>query len=175
MNMRYDSGTITVVGDRVERLHEVATHAVRAGGDAAKELAGGPGDAPVHPHRPLHLLLLAVAWGRGPGGRCRGYYRPAVRGGEAGPQRRDGQDGGGCEVPGQSGGGLWRRGSWHFLRSKAKLRTAVEVRAKQEWNVDTAARGAATLQLAEIFLLPQRFVTFHTPVRLGSLSSADTR
>jgi hypothetical protein len=109
MNMRYDSGAITVVGDRVERLHEVAPQAVGAGGDAAKELAGSPGDAPVHPHRPLHLLLLAVAWGRGPGGRGRGYYRPAVRGSEAGPRRLDGQDGGGCEVPGQSGGGRRER------------------------------------------------------------------
>jgi hypothetical protein len=109
MNMRYDSGAITVVGGRVERLHEVAPQAVGAGGDAAKELAGSPGDAPVHPHRPLHLLLLAVAWGRGPGGRGRGYYRPAVRGSEAGPRRLDGQDGGGCEVPGQSGGGRRER------------------------------------------------------------------
>jgi hypothetical protein len=52
MNRRYDPGTVTVVGDGVERLHEVAPHAVGAGRDAAQELAGRPRDALVHPPSP---------------------------------------------------------------------------------------------------------------------------
>jgi hypothetical protein len=56
-----------------------------------------------------------------------------------------------------------------FAFQGAKLRTAGEVRAKQE------SGTWIRYSLAEIFLLPPRFGTFHTPVRLGSLSSADTR
>jgi hypothetical protein len=146
MNMRYDSGTVTVVSERVERLHEVAPHAVGAGRDAAQELAGRPGDAPVHPHRPLHLLLLAVPlgrrWMRGPGGRGRGNDCPAMRSGKAGPRRRDGQDRGGREVPGQGGGGgrrrrEGRRGSCHFYGPR---------RSRERQDKSVRSRRADTLQ-----------------------------
>jgi hypothetical protein len=158
MNRRYDPGTVTVVGDGVERLHEVAPHAVGAGRDAAQELAGRPRDALVHPHRPLHLLLLAVPLGRrrrrGPGGRGHGNDCPAMRGGEAGPQRWDGQDGGGREVPGQGGGGRrrreGRRGSCHFYgprRSRerqdksVRSRRADTLQSRRDFSTSTAVVG----------------------------------
>jgi hypothetical protein len=157
MNRRYDPGTVTVVGDGVERLHEVAPHAVGAGRDAAQELAGRPRDALVHPHRPLHLLLLAVPLGRrrrrGPGGRGHGNDCPAMRGGEAGPQRWDGQDGGGREVPGQGGGGRrrreGRRGSCHFYGPSE---------AESGRTSPCEAGERTRYSLAEIFLLPPRLL-----------------
>jgi hypothetical protein len=184
MNMRYDSGTVTVVSERVERLHEVAPHAVGAGRDAAQELAGRPGDAPVHPHRPLHLLLLAVPlgrrWMRGPGGRGRGNDCPAMRSGKAGPRRRDGQDRGGREVPGQGGGGgrrrrEGRRGSCHFSGPRrSRERQDKSVRGRR---ADTAARGASDHAAASAknrdLSTSTAVVGFGTLVRLGSLSSGD--
>lgn len=49
----------TIVADGVEGLHEVAAHVVGAGGDPPDELLRAPGDASIHPQRPLHLILLS--------------------------------------------------------------------------------------------------------------------